>query len=93
VNAQPTTKNAKYLIIALFRLLAFHFYFSLRGDRGPHSSNPIVTRGGFEVCRAAGNTDVFQALVVQTFQVPPVREPPLDIAPAQATMGLNCQIP
>jgi hypothetical protein len=93
VNAQPTTKNAKYLVIALFRSLALHFYFGPGGDRGPHSSNPVVTRGGFKVCRAAGNSNVFQAPVVHTFQVPPVCELPLDIAPAQATVGLNRHIP
>src|ERR1700724_444945 len=48
--------------------------FNLGADRPPPSSNPIVTREGFTVCRAAGNTNVFQALVVQTFQVPPVCE-------------------
>jgi hypothetical protein len=76
---------------SLFGPLALHFYFWGQ-IAAPRSSNPIVTRGGFTVFRAAGNTDVFQAPVVQTFQVPPVRELPLDIAPAQATMGLNCQV-
>jgi len=50
--------------------------------------------------RTAGDSDILQALVVEAFQfamrpnaVLPVRELPFDIAPAQAAVGLNCQVP
>jgi hypothetical protein len=54
----------------------------------------------FEVRRAAGDSDILQAPVVEAFQfatgpnaVLPARELPPDIAPAQAAVGLICQIP
>src|SRR5713101_4023834 len=56
--------------------------------------------GRFKVRRAAGDSDILQAPVVESFQFAtrpnaalPVRELPLDIAPAQAAVGLNCQVP
>lgn len=54
---------------------------------------------GFKGGRAARDPDVLQTPVVETFQfvarpniMPPVRELLLDIDPAQAAVGLNCQV-